>query len=492
MTAERARAAFRVSTPVVIVIAVAAVVVARLVMLRTDAGGDEAGFLMVGAGWHDGSSLYGDYWVDRPPLLIWITELAGNLTGLRLLGILASVLTVLGIAWAAQVARGPVAARWAAGAAALFGIAQWLGVARVNGEMLAAPFVAWSIALTLYAVQRATTWRTPAAIGSGVLAMCALSIKQSVVEAFVFAIALSFAVAFARPESRRMVVRVLAWGALGGVVIAAVMLLAAEARGTSPSDLFDAVVTFRAEAGEVIRTSASEATPQRLGVMLATWAVSGLGAATVLIVWQGARHPEPVLLATAATLLCGLIVALFGGSYWAHYLIQLIPAASLAVGLLADRISPPVLHRLAAATIVITLANLVWALGLQPDDNGRQHTVGTWLRDAGAPADTAVVTYGQPNILFEAGMSSPYRYLWSLPVRTRDADLRELAAVLGSPQRPTWIVDWSGLRSWGIEPGRTDEVLRDDYRRAATVCGKAVWLLATDTRTLPPVPKECP
>src|SRR4051794_19111088 len=126
MSAERARTNSRVSTPWVIAAAVAAVVVARLVMMvRTNAGGDEAGFLMVGTGWHDGSSLYGDYWVDRPPLLIWITELAGNLTGLRLLGILASVLTVLGIAWAAHVARGPGAARWAAGAAALFGIAQW-------------------------------------------------------------------------------------------------------------------------------------------------------------------------------------------------------------------------------------------------------------------------------------------------------------------------------------------------------------------------------
>lgn len=475
-----------------ITVSVAVLVAARLVMFRTHAGGDEAGFLMVGAGWHDGSTLYGDYWVDRPPLLLWITDLAGTLTGLRLLGLLASVLAVLGIAWAAHVARGPVAARWAAGAAALFGVAQWLGVARVNGEMLATPFVAWSIALTLYAVLRATTWRTPAAIAAGVLAMCALAIKQSIVEAFVFAIALSAAVAVSRPETRRVVVRVLAWGALGGLVAAGIMLLAAEARGTSPSALFDAVVTFRAEAGEVIRTSASEATPQRLGLMLATWAVSGLGAATVLVVWQGVRLRDPALLATAATLLTGLVVALFGGSYWAHYLIQLIPAASLAIGLVAERVSPALLRRLAAATVVVTLANLVWAVGLQPDDNGRQHAVGTWLDAAGTPTDTAVVTYGQPNILFEAGMSSPYRYLWSLPVRTRDADLGELAGVLGSPERPTWIVDWSGLHSWGIDPGRTEAVLRDGYRRVATVCGKPVWLVSTDTRTLPPVPKECP
>ena len=400
----------RVSPLVAISAAIGALVAVRLVMFRSYVGGDEGGFLMVGAGWHHGTSLYGDYWVDRPPLLIWITELAGGATTLRVFGLAASVLTVLGVAWAAQLARDSAAARWAAGAAALFGAAQWLGVARVNGEMLAAPFVAWSIALTLYAVTR-TAWRLPAALGAGALAVAALAIKQSVIEAFVFALALSLATAFRRPESRRIVVRVLAWGAVGGVATAAVMLLGADARGTSPSDLFDAVVRFRAEAGEVIRSSASDATPLRLLVMMGTWTVSGLGAATVLAVWQGVRRKEPVLLAVAATLLCSLVIALFGGSYWAHYLIQMVPAASLAVGLLVDRVPLRLMRRLAVATVAVTLANLVFALGFEPDDNGQQHTIGTWLHEARQPADTGVVTFGQPNILFEAEMSSPYKYL---------------------------------------------------------------------------------
>ncbi|MEJ7636323.1 hypothetical protein [Aeromicrobium sp.] len=482
----------RHSPLVVVSVAAACVVAVRLLLLPSHTGGDEAGFLMVGTGWHDGASLYGNYWVDRPPLLIWITELAGNVTALRLLGCLASVTTVLGVAWAAFLARGVGAASWAAGAAALFLSAQWLGVARVNGEMLAAPFVAWSIALTLYAVMHATTWRIPAALGAGVLAVAALFVKQSVVEAFVFALALSLAVAFDRPESRRVVLRVLAWGALGGAAAGALMLLLADTRGTSPADLFDAVVTFRAEAGEVIRTSASDATPLRLVIMIATWLVSGLGAATVLAVWQGARSREPVLLAATAMLLCGLVFALFGGSYWAHYLIQLIPAASLTVGLLADRVPHRVLRRLAVATVAVTVANLGWAIGFQPDDNEQQHAVGTWLRDARQPADTAVVTYGQPNILLEARMPSPYRYLWSLPVRTRDSQLRDLSMVLASPRRPTWVVDWSGLASWGVEPQRAWNVLESDYRQVASICGHPVWLLADDPRTLPAAPEACP
>ncbi|WP_157413062.1 hypothetical protein [Aeromicrobium sp. Root236] len=481
----------RVPPWAVIPAAVGVLVVVRVVMFRTYVGGDEAGFLIVGNHWHDGSSLYGDYWVDRPPLLLWLNDLAGGVTSLRILGLAASVLSVLGAAWAAHLARGAQAARWAAGAAALFGIAQWLGIARVNGEMLAAPFVAWSIALTLHAVLR-TPWRVPAAIGAGVLAVCALSIKQSVIEAFVFALALGLAMVVQRRDSRGVVLRMVAWGALGAVLTLAAVLLGAEARGTSPSDLFDAVIRFRAEAGEVIRSSASDATPLRLLVMMGTWTVSGLGAATALTVWQGARRKDPLLLATGATLLCSLVIALFGGSYWAHYLIQMVPAASLGIGLLADRLSPRLMRRLAIATVTLTLANLVWSVGFQPDDNGQQHTIGTWLREARQPGDTGVVTFGQPNVLYEAHMSSPYIYLWSLPVRTRDPHLRELATVMSSPQRPTWVVNWSGLNSWGIEPGRTEPLLRDGYRKVATICGRSIWLLTTQTRTLPEVPKVCP
>jgi hypothetical protein len=77
---------------------IAVMVPLRLLFLGEAAGRDEAGFLLVGRGWSDGSSLYGDYWVDRPPLLIWIMELAGSVTTLRLIGLLACVLMVLGVA----------------------------------------------------------------------------------------------------------------------------------------------------------------------------------------------------------------------------------------------------------------------------------------------------------------------------------------------------------------------------------------------------------
>ena len=56
---------------------------------------DEGGLLMLGGQWSAGTSLYGDYFVDRPPLLIALFALADGPWSLRLLGIVAVVATVL-------------------------------------------------------------------------------------------------------------------------------------------------------------------------------------------------------------------------------------------------------------------------------------------------------------------------------------------------------------------------------------------------------------
>ena len=73
---------------------------------------DEGGLLILGGQWSDGSSLYGDYFVDRPPLLIALFSLADALGGtpwaLRLLGVVAVVTTVL-VAGAVGRAPGPSA-----------------------------------------------------------------------------------------------------------------------------------------------------------------------------------------------------------------------------------------------------------------------------------------------------------------------------------------------------------------------------------------------
>src|SRR5690242_10175595 len=73
-------------------------IVGRLPFLTSSTSPDEGGYLLAGSQWHAGSSVYGSYWVARPPLLIAIDELAADLGGtlaLRVIGVLVVVACVL-------------------------------------------------------------------------------------------------------------------------------------------------------------------------------------------------------------------------------------------------------------------------------------------------------------------------------------------------------------------------------------------------------------
>lgn len=482
----------RPATPLALhlVLVVGLMVVVRLLYLGEPAGRDEAGFLLVGSGWDQGSSLYGSYWVDRPPLLIWIMELAGSVSSLRLWGLSASVLMVLGVARTAHLAAGDRAARWAASAAALFSAAHWFGVPRTNGEMLASAFVAWGFALTAQALLRPGRRSWCWGLAAGVLAGCALLVKQTVADGLVFAVVLGVAAGW-KPRQRPVVVRTLAAGAAGLVLTIGVGLALAATRGTSPTELFEALVTFRAEAGEVIRTSASSATTDRLVVLVATWAGGGLAVIALLTTWQTLRRRDPVVVATWAVIVFVSAAAMLGGSYWAHYLLQLVPASALAVGLLAGVVAPRVRLVATGLVLVATTSNVLWSFVSPPRDGVEAQVVGRWLKASGVPGDAVVVAYGQPNVVAAAGMPSPYRYLWSLPVRTLDPGLADMSAVMDGPERPTWFVDWSGTDSWAIDPAALRAVLDRRYREVADVCGRTVWLERGRPRSLA-TPGACP
>jgi 4-amino-4-deoxy-L-arabinose transferase-like glycosyltransferase len=449
-------------------------VLLRLPFLDSLAGRDEAGYLMVGAGWGHGDDLYGRYWVDRPPLLVWIFEAAGDLTTLRLLGCAAAAAVVLLVGAAAHVAAGPRAALWAAGAAALLTAQPWLGTERVNGEILAAPCSALAVLATVLLVRRDGRWWLAALAGAA--ATAAVLTKQSTVDGAVFVVvALALVAGRGRRPVRELVL--VAAGVVAGVLLTlGVVLALAAARGTGPAELFDAVVWFRVEAGETIRTSASDATRGRLLVLVGTWLVSGLSVLTVGALATAARRRDPVVRATATALVAATVVALLGGSYWAHYLLALVPTAALAAGLAAAAVPERWRWAGGAVLVLVTLVTLGHGLLAGSDDGREARAVGTAIGRGSEAGDTAVVTYGQPNVLLHAGLESPYPYLWSLPVRALDPGLDELAATLDGPDAPTWLVDWSGFDDWGVDGDRLVDVVERRYRPVGRVCGRDVWL----------------
>lgn len=448
----------------------------RLPFLGAPAGNDEAGFLIVARSWGAGSSLYGDYWVDRPPLLLWIFDLAGDLTTLRVLGCLAAAATVTAVGAAAAVAGGRRAAPWAALPAAVLCASPWLGTVRVNGEIIAAPFVAASILCTLLALRRPD--RTMAwGVAAGALATSAFAVKQSTVDPFVFALVAAAVLVVCQPAERRRAALLVAGGVLGALATAAVLVASAMLRGTEVVDLFRAVVVFRFDAGQVIGSSASGATDARLAALVGTWAVSGLALLSVGAVALAVRQRrDPVVVATATTVLASSAVALLGGSYWAHYLTQLVPAVALGAGLVAVAIAPWA-RRVGAGSLVVALGvTLTYSLATGGQHESDAENLGVAVRDAGEPGDTMVVAYGQPNVLLAAGMDSPYENLWSLPIRVRDPELTGLIDVLRGPDAPSWVVEWSDFDTWAVDARGLKLVVSDFYRPVAAPCGHVVWL----------------
>ena len=477
----------------------------RLPFLATPLGSDESGFLTVAAQWSPGTSLYGDYWVDRPPLLIAVFAAADGLGGavaLRVIGVALVIASVL-LAGRIGVLLGPrppgVDGRLrsaggvpAALAAAVFLSNPMFGVLAVDGELVAVPVVLAGILATLAALRsgslRARSWWL---LGAGAAAAAAPLVKQNEIDVAVFAVAALGAAAVASRRTGRptRLVADLATATGGAVALTVLVLLGAAWRGTSPAGLWDAVVTFRVAALDVVHQSASGATDHRLWRLLGALALSGAPVVVLLLVAR-LRRRRPFLAWPALALLAWEAVSLMaGGSFWLHYLVVLVPGLVVAVGVVAAERPGPARTRLLTLSPVPVLAGcaLVTAVALGVVV-GRlpvpEPPVSTWLSQHARPGDTAVVAYGHSDLTRPAGLTSPYSELWSLPVRVRDPRLSELSALLAGPRRPTWVVTGPhGLASWGIDATRADVQLASRYRLVARVDDHLLYLDRTTSRT---------
>jgi hypothetical protein len=418
---------------------------------------DEAGYLVVGGQWGDGSSLYGDYWVDRPPVLVALFGAADALGGtvpLRLVGALAAVATVVlaGVLGRVAAPERRSAPLLTAGTAAVCVATPLFGGSVVNGELLGLPFLVGGMAAFLAAVAALSDRKglVLSLVAGGAGAVAAL-VKQSEVDVFVLAAALAFTSAAAR---RRVP------GLLTGALVAAGAVVAVAAtRGTVPADLWDAVVAFRLEAARELADDSGNA-PARLAGLLGALAGSGLPLVVAAFAWKGRGEPSvqgpwtaPDLRTAAyGVLALELVVAVLGGSYWLHYLMALVPGAVLVAAAFAQR-PAPVTRAIGGAFALAglsTLSVIGWVVA-HPIDRPEEQAIG-YLEDHAESGDTAVVVLGAANIIRDADLSAPYPYLWSLPARVRDADLADLEGVLTGPEPPRWVlVAYRSLDAWELD-----------------------------------------
>jgi hypothetical protein len=431
---------------------------------------DEGGYLIVASQWGPGSSLYGDYWVDRPPVLIGLFALADGLGGpwaLRLLGCVAVVATVLLAALVGRLAApatriGPMLA---AGTAAIFTSTRLFGGTAVNCEVLALPFILAGLAAAIASTTASSHVRALTLAGAaGAAGALAALTKQSQLD--VFAAVLVLAVVTRRP---RLLV-----GALAGAGLTlAVTLQVSHALGTPPLELWDALVTFRGEAAQVIAASSTETTPRRFAGMIGALFLSAAPfvAVGLLVRLRGPATYGVVDLRWPALGVLGweLFVVMFGGSFWLHYLMGLVPGLVLLAAAASQRKlrSGPTIVLPYAAAAVSTLVTFAVVLALPLDR--KEIPAIDYLRAEAEPGDTAVVAFGAANILRETGLTSPYEDLWSLPVRVRDPELTEFSALLLGDDAPTWVVTQGAeVDTWGVDGEEADRILRDRYELAAT------------------------
>lgn len=469
----------------------AAALLLRVPSIRSPLSDDEGGFLMVAAQWRPGTSLYGDYWVDRPPLLIGVFEVAaraGGPTALRVIGGLAVVAAILlaarvGRLVAPRVTHAPVLA---AAAAAVFLSTPLFAAGLVKGELLAVPPVLLGVVAVLSGLQApgaasAGRWW----LAAGAAGAVAVGLKQSTVE--VFLAAAVAAVVLARHGRWRRAGLLVGCVASAGLAVTAASVVWAAGRGTDPVALWHAVVTFRADASAAIAAAAPAVNDGRAAGLVLAFAASGaLG--LLVAMSRGRRTTEPdaadplgFRAITLTVVAWELAAVALGGSYWLHYLVATVPGLVLLTAVAARerarlRFVVGVVAYGAAATLLANVATAVPS-GPPSPSPADEVAVAAYLRDAARPGDTGVVAFGSPWILREAGLESPYPLLWSLPVRVHDPRLERFERLLRSGDRPTWVVvEGDSLDSWGLEPSGADRALRRHYRLHEVVGGLRLYL----------------
>ncbi|GHJ61127.1 hypothetical protein NOK12_36450 [Nocardioides sp. OK12] len=474
----------------------------RLVGLLRPVRGDEAGFTLVARAWAPSAdSLYGPYFVDRPPLLVATYGLTDWLAGplaVRVLGALAAAALVVLAAATARLVAGDVAARWTAVLVAALCVTPLIDVVAAKGELLGLPLVVGGCLLALLALRRAAGARSLLLAGAaGAVSATALGYKQSLVGGLVFGAVLLLVAVLTRELTWRRGVA-LAAAALAGAAVPVLATIGwAWGAGVRLEVLSYAVWGFRADASAVLAEQPASAPGERAVLLVLVAAGAGMVAVIgglLVHVRDEVGRDAAVTWAVLAMLGADTLALAASGSYWRDYLFALVPSTALAAALLVRRRSKRglAMRAVVAATAVSSAVSFVVWGGVQVLDRQEldETDTGAALAAAAEPGDTLTVFGGRADLQLTSGMASPYPYLWSLPMRTLDPGLERLRGLLASPQRPTWFVEWVHLGAWTPAAGaRLRVVLDEHYVEVGGACGDHRVYLRRDVERPAPEPR---
>jgi len=217
---------------------------------------------------------------------------------------------------------------------------------------------------------------------------------------------------------------------------------------------------------------------------------SGLAVAMLLVPFGllRARHDRVIAATLTAWLAGGLAGVAGGGTYWPHYLIEVVPVTAILAGIAIAAMPAGVRGALVGATVALAVGGAIGAIGYVSDRRPHdvERAVGSYIHANAHPGDTQYVLYARANVLFYGGVPTPFPYDWSLMVRARPGARVALYRLLASPRRPTWVVPWQDDDWWHLDRGDlVDRLLKEHYRVAATIDGHPI-LRRIDLRRSPP------
>jgi hypothetical protein len=474
----------------VAVLAVLAVLV-RLPLVGAPGSTDEIGYLLVARHLHAGGPfLYGDIWVDRPPLLVALFRVAvalGGLPGVRVLGLLAAAGLVAAACDLGRSLGGSRGCWWAGTTALALQASPLLAAPEVDGELLGLPLVLLACAVGVRALSGPRRPSLAPVLAAGVLGGCAVLVKQDLADALVLLVVVVLVRMGYREVTAQRGLAVLATLTAGTALPLLLAVGTSSWWGGGPSRLWSDVVAFRAEALPVLaQMQATGAGARQRDLALAAvgcGAVPLVGCLLVRLLRSGRSRPPGVAVGVLAmAVFAGLSMA-GGRGGWLHYLLQSVPSASAAAGLLAAG-PPDRLQRWGRRSVVaVALSGLVgvvvvvpsaWAGGCRTQESAAA-AVSAWLGAHARPGDTVASVYDPVNVLGDTRLRLRYPYLWILGERTLDPQLALLHAAMTGPRRVDWVVRPQHPRPWSATADRAvTAALSTGYRPAASLCGQEV------------------
>ena len=464
-------------------------VLIRLRSFWTPLTSDEGGFLAIARAWAHGDTLYRDVWVDRPQGLLaifrfwdWIS--GGSTASVRIMAMLFGVGLVVAVGAATTTLAGRRAGGLAAVLAAIAAASPAIEGHLANGELLSGAFAAGGFALSCVALLRGDHARL--LVLSGLLAGCALSVKQSGYEGLL-AIGIWLIIAVvARWRTVREALRVLGWVSAG--VLAVMAVLAVHGALTGYSRWWFSFAGYRLDKRSALQGADWTRFYMTARIARPTiWPLLGIiaaGSAILLAVRLRRRNepPRPTTCFPGAMCLLLLwpvaatVAFLTGGQFHRHYWVTLCGGlCALGAGLITRHLRASVAVPLALVALVPTYVNTAkllvksdhaFVISASGDDRpNTDERLAAWFRANRKPGEEMYVMCASAGFYADAHEDPPFPYLWQDNVLMVPGALQKLRALLSSSTKaPKYIAVYESPIT--CDPsGQLASVVEANYRR---------------------------